>query len=117
MSYITDLEDVIEEVSDWAVGVIDEIVSRLTLNGPGFEMMELPMEARLEEYGKLRGNVQNWYTFMDDIARGIIEDLLNAGVPEDQISGIHPYNIAFRIAAQHSLDMEKEINNGRTLAS
>lgn len=127
MSHMDTLEEVIEEVSDWAVEIIQDILNALMPDGRPF-MKYLPTEEdRLIEYYGLRNNPEAWTKWVAEQAANIIMELQDSGVDPEAINSVHPPDIAARFALIFSLEMEELISKGlrdnailtasRTLAS
>jgi len=107
MSYITDMEEVIDEVADWAVSLIQETISALMPDGKPF-LMELKTEDdQIEEYMALRGNPEAWTKFIAENTSAIILELQDSGLDADLINTVHPADIAQKFAISWSADMEK----------
>lgn len=113
-SLVEELEEVIEEVADWAIKTILDAVDKFTLNSGPFGHVKLSPAEQLEEYATIKGNPQAWYSRIESSAQALIGELKSAGVPESEILKLHPYNVAFMVQAKYHLDMEKllEKSNG-----
>lgn len=109
-SYVTDLEEITELVSDWAVKLIEEITEALLENGRPFDTVELTNEEKLQEYLKYRGNPEAWAQYVNSMAEKIFNTLQENGVSVDAIASVHPVDIALRFAYQYSYEMERLID-------
>ena len=110
-SFVVELEDVIEHVSDWAVKLIEDAIQILTMGDRPFDTVVLSNEEAADEYATaLRGNPEAWFNYIENIAQGLIGKLKASGMADDKIYSLHPYDLAFRMAADHSLKMEKVLN-------
>ena len=106
-SLVQHLEEVIEKVSDWATDMILEAVNNMTVNSGPFGHVKLSPEEQLEEYAKIHGNAQAWYSRIEDTAQSLIGQLKEAGVPENEIMRLSPYTMAIKVQAKYALDMQK----------
>ena len=106
-SFVEQMEEVIEEVSLWAVDIIEEAIATLTNGDSLFDSVELTTAEQVEEYvTHMRGDPQKWYNWIEQTAQKMIQQLISANIPEDKIAEIHPYDIAVNMAIKHSHDME-----------
>lgn len=112
MSFITDNEEVIDEVSDWAVEAIQEIVDALMPDGKPFFKELATEEDEFLEYLSLRGNGEAWAKWLAEQAGNIITELQDSGVEADLIASVHPIDIAISYAVAWSSDMESKIQSG-----
>lgn len=108
-SFIADMEEVAELVSDWAVEVVGKAVDALMPDGRPWNTIEQTMDERLQEYLALRGNQQAWDEYRLEQAVEIATRLMNNGLDESDVLGLHPYDIATKFAAKWSYDMEVEL--------
>lgn len=109
VSYVTDLEEIIEIVSDWAVATVNEVTDTLLEDGRPFDTVELPIEDQIEDYLQIRGNPSAWMKHISDLQEQVMNKLQEGGLSPDQIASVHPAQIALAFAAQYSIRMEKEI--------
>lgn len=106
MSFITDLEELVDEVSDWASDTIQNIVSLLSPDGKPFGVEELSDDEALEAYLMIRNNPDAWLNFINEKATYVINRLTQEGLGQDSISAVHPYDIAINYAYRYSAEME-----------
>ena len=109
-SFIDDIEEIIEEVSDWAKKVVDETVQLLSPDGRAFGTVHQTDEERLEEYLKIRENTSGWAAYIDSTARTIMDKLTMDNVNPDLVVSVHPYSIAVKLAYAYANEMEGIIN-------
>lgn len=106
MSFVTDVEDVIEELSDWVVETVMEIVDAIMPDGKPF-FKELPtLDEQIQEYMTLRGNPEAWTKWMAEQTVFIVTELQDSAVPPDMILSVHPVDIAQKAAIAWSAEME-----------
>lgn len=110
MSFINDLEDVVEIVSDWAVEKIQEVIGAITddTGTPFGELPATPAE-KLDNYLKLRGNPMAWSQYIDGKVKDMVNELVQNGVPEADIATIKPLEIVLGHVFQWSVQMEQEL--------
>ena len=106
-SYISNLETVVEEVSDWAVDLVDHVIDALSPNGRPFAMELLSDEEKLGRYMQIRGNFDAWQAFISKRAEEIAFQLADAGVSQEDIAAIKPLDLAIAYCIDYSADMEK----------
>ena len=113
-SLVQDVDTIVDEVSEWAIEVILETTDKFTLKSGPFGFVKLTDEEMLADYANYFGNPQAWYSRIESTAQGLIGQLKAAGIPEDQIATLAPYNIAFLVTAKYDMDMRKlmEGSNG-----
>ena len=113
-SLVQDVDQIIDEVAQWAIDIIMEAIDKFTLKSGPFGFVKLTPEEQLVEYSNYRGNAQAWYSRIESTAQGLIGQLKTAGIPEDQIATLAPYNIAFLVTAKYDMDMRElmEKTNG-----
>lgn len=107
--FLEQSDEVIEEVSQWAVDMIKEVADALNPSGKPFGHVEDDIEDQIIEYIPLRGNQEAWLSFIDEKAQQITKRLQDAGVGNDAILSVHPYDIAAKYAINYSAYMEEEI--------
>ena len=108
-SFVRDLEEIIEIVSDWGLDIINTVVDKLTEGGPPFDTIELTPAEQMEEYMKFRGNPQAWLQELNKRAEALTQKLSESGLDQSTIESIHPYNAAFLLLASHSYEMETKL--------
>lgn len=116
MSYIIkDLEDAVEIVSDWAVGVVQEVTKVLSPDGRPFGYTEQSDQEQITEYLMLKGDPEAWATRIGEVAGDITKKLTDAQVSPDEIASVHPMDIAQKYLISYSADMETmmEKNSGK----
>ena len=109
MTYVDDLEKVVEEVSDWALMQVDLVMETLSPDGRPFGMEELSMEEQAAEYMNIVGNPQAWAAWITEKAQAIIVKLEGVGVDPLDIQTIQPFKIASMMAMDYSARMEAYI--------
>ena len=112
MSFITENEEVIGEVSDWAVEAIQEVIKALMPDGKPFFKEARTEEDDWKEYLSIRGNEEAWAKWVAEQAGAIIMELQDSGVEPDLIASVHPIDIAVSYAVAWSADMESKIQSG-----
>lgn len=112
MTFVRDVEQVIDELSDWVVETVLEIVDSLMPDGKPFFREPMTVEEQLDEYYAVRGNPEEWTKWMAKQTVDIILELQDSGVEPDLILSVHPADIAQKAAVQWSADMEDLIRKG-----
>lgn len=107
-SFVEEMEEMIEIVSDWCVEVVEDVVEALTEGGRPFDTVSLSKEDKMEEYSAYRGNPQKWIDWITQRATTIIEKLSENGVDQPGIESVHPWDIAIKLALQYSIELESE---------
>ncbi len=111
-SFIDMVEEISDEVSNWGVEYIQTVVKALAPNGRPFGMEELTDEEQVGQYLELRGSEQAWSQWINERALNIVERLTFAGVSDEQIFTVKPYDIAEQMALAYSARMERTLANG-----
>lgn len=106
MTYIDQLEKVAEEVSDWAVGVIERVYETLAPDSRGWEETLQSEEEQINDYIMLRGNPEAWGQYLFSLVQDIQQKLYDAGLKPDDIVSVHPWDIAQKFALDYSARME-----------
>lgn len=109
MNYIRENEKVAEEVSDWAVDAINNIVDTIMPDGIPFGMSEASEAEQVQQYMKFRGSPEAWQGWIADRALLVVTQLAASGVSEEAIAMINPVAIAEQFAVGYSIDMEEII--------
>lgn len=109
MSFVKTIEEVIDELSDWAVETVLSMLESIMPDGRPFFQEPKTMDEQLEEYYAVRGNPEAWAKWMAEQAVAIVMELQDSAVPPDMIMSVHPADIAQKVAIQWSADMETEI--------
>jgi len=112
MTFVREVEQVIDELSDWAVETILEIIDALMPDGKPFFREPMTPEEQLDEYYSIRGNPEAWTKWVAEQAGAIIMELQDSGVNPEAIISVHPVDIAQKAAVQWSADMEDMIGKG-----
>ena len=112
MSFVTDIEEVVEELSDWAVETVLEILDSITPDGKPFFKEPISVAEQLEEYMAIRGNPEAWTKWMAEQAVTIILELQDSAVPPDMILSVHPVDISQKAAIAWSAEMEDKLQGG-----
>ena len=110
-TFIDELEEVVEIVSDWAVKVVEDTVGTLSTDGRPLGFQPRTTEEQILEYNKLRCNPASWYQYIDGKAKELIDKLIQSGVPQSEIAAIQPYDIAIAYIVSWSAEMEDELGN------
>lgn len=108
-TYIDWLEELIEIVSDNAVATITDVLAVVAPDGRGLFMDAQTDEDQLEVYMGLRGDPLAWGQYIMDGAMEMEQKLLEAGVPPDEISAVHPFDVVQKFAIQYSAEMEGKL--------
>lgn len=108
---ITDYEEIVDIVSDWAVEVLEDAISRIMPDGKSFGHSLMSEEEQMNEYMKLRGSPDAFFRYIDGKAREIINRLSADGVDEEKIQSCHPYDIAVSVVLDWSARMEGKIRD------
>ena len=106
VSYIDELEEVVDIVATWAYEVVEEVITAISPDGKPFGMKPKTQEEKIEEYLVLRGNPEKWGQWITSNADFITKKLRESGVAEDKVLSVHPYDLAIRLAVKYSADME-----------
>lgn len=117
MSFVKAIEEVIDELSDWAVETVLKLLDEIMPDGKPFFKEPMTIEEELEEYYGVRGDPEAWTKWMAQQTVDIILELQDSAVPPDMILSVHPADIAQKTAVEWSANMEQEIEkrNGRGL--
>ena len=110
-SFIDELESISADVSDWGVEYINVVVKALSPDGRPFGMDELTEEEQVSDYLEIRGNVDTWTQWITDRALNIVQRLTVAGISDEKIFTVKPYDIAEQMALAYSVRMEKVMTN------
>lgn len=107
-SHIDFLEEVVEDLSIWAVDYIDIVVGTLSPDGRVFGMKKLNEQEQIVMYRtQLRGNPQAWEDWINERVNSIKELISKSGLGEDVIRAVHPYDVVERFAVKFSSRMER----------
>ena len=112
MTYVDDLEKVVEEVSDWALEQVDLVLDALSPDGRPFGMEELSMEQQAADYMNIVGQPEAWAQWITDKAQVIITRLEGVAVDPLDIQTIQPFKIATMMAMDYSARMEAYLAKG-----
>lgn len=112
MTFVREVETAIDELSDWVVETILEIVDSLMPDGKPFFREPMTVEEELNEYYTIRGNPEAWTKWLAEQAGAIVMELQDSGVDAEAIISVHPVDIAQKAAVQWSADMEDIIRRG-----
>lgn len=107
MSFVTETEEVIEELAEWGFQAVLDIVKELMPDGKPFFMEPKTEEENLEEYFVVRSNSEAWAKWMAEQTAAIILELQDSGVDPDMILSVHPADIAQKMALAWSAEMEE----------
>lgn len=109
MSFIAQMEDVAEIVSDWVVDSVFHVFEVLCPDGRPWGWVEEPLEDQILDYMYLRGDPQAWAAKILEDAEAIQAKLMESGLPPAEITSIHPYDLAIKFALDYSRTMEEAI--------
>lgn len=109
-TFIDTLEEVTEEVAQWASQTINQVTEIISPDGRPYMSRLLSEEEQVEQYLNLRGDPQAWSQWLGERELEIIQELLQGGMNEAEISLVSPQQLAASIALQYSASMEKLIN-------
>lgn len=110
MTYIDQLEKIIEVVSDWAVETVIQVTDVIAPDGRGLFKEPQTDEEMIADYLQLRGDSLAWGTYIMDAAQAIEQKLLESGLPPDEVVAVHPFDIAQKYALMYSADMEERLS-------
>ena len=108
-TFIDELEDIVEIVSDWSVEVVRDAVQKLSTDGRPFMMDKKSTRQQLDEYLMLINSpdpVAACVMYIDQMAETVAGHLLASNIPPNEIVAIHPYDIAARHLIIWSAEME-----------
>jgi len=112
MSFVQTVEEIVDELSDWVVETVLEIIDGIMPDGrPFFKEFKTDAE-QLEEYNAVRGNPEAWAKWIAQQAVAIVLELQDSAVDPELINSVHPLDIAQKAAVQWSADMEEFIAKG-----
>lgn len=116
MSFVREVEDVIDELSDWVVETVLELIDALMPDGKPFFREPKTVEEQLDDYYTVRGNPEAWAKWIAERTAELVLELQDSGVDPEAILSVHPVDLAQKAAVQWSADMEdligKGLNNG-----
>lgn len=110
-TYIDTLEEVAEEVSQWAIELIENVIKVIAPDGRPFDSIPKSPEEELNDYLKIRGNEQGWQEWLNLQELQIVQQLTTAQVPQEEIALIQPTLIALSHARRYSARMEKMLKD------
>lgn len=109
MSFVTEIEEVIDELSDWVVETVLEIIDAIMPDGkPFFRELKTP-EEELQEYAAIRGNQEAWVNWLAERTGDLILELQDSAVSPEAIISVHPVDIIQKSALAWSASMEDMI--------
>lgn len=111
MSYVTNLEQVVADVSDWATQLIEDVIAQLSPDGVPFAMDERPEQEQVAEYLSIVGDPAAWADWINERAELIISKLEAISILPEDIATIKPFEIAGAMAMEYSARMEKLLNH------
>jgi hypothetical protein len=106
MSFVRDIEEAVEELADWTVETVNEIIAEIMSDGKPFFLEPKTELEELEEYMGVRGNKEAWTKWMAEQTGAIIMELQDSAVAPDLIISVHPVDIAQKVAIDWSARME-----------
>jgi hypothetical protein len=106
-TFIDEMEAVTEEIAEWAVDYIKDIVDTLAPDGRPFGTELKSTDEQLDEYRLMRNDVTQWSMWISAKAETITNMLLGSGVGPEQLAVINPLRIAASFALDYSIRMEK----------
>jgi len=108
-TFVEDLEEVVEEVSSWAVDIVTTVTDLLASDGRPFGQENLTDEEQLTEYNKLVGNSEAWESWILEKTILLAEGLLSKGINPEAIAAIKPTEIITAYAIEYSSSMEDKL--------
>ncbi len=105
-SFIDEIEVIVEEVSTWGAEYVSTIIEALAPDGRPFGMEELTEEEQVDDYLQIRSSTEAWTKWVNDRTLNIIQRLTIAGVSDEQIFTVKPFDIAEQMALAYSVRME-----------
>ena len=108
-TFVDDLEEVVEKVSDWAADITKDVADLLAPDGRPFGMDVLTEEEELTEYSKLAGNPQAWTAWINNQVLNLVTGLSQKGINPEAIAAIKPTEIVGAYAIDYSVRMEKKL--------
>lgn len=105
-TFIDQLDDVVEVVSDFGVQIVTRALDLLAPDGRPFGYEPGTPEMQIQEYMPLRGNAEAWGQWIMDNAQVIVEKMQENSLSPSDIESIHPYDIAQKAAIGYSVRME-----------
>ena len=109
-TYITEIEDVVDEVSDWAVNEIKDIVDAIMPDGRPFGTEPKSTEQQLADYRVIRNNPDAWEAWERSKALEIEQALMQSGASQQSIEALNPLNVASIMILDYSSKMESLLN-------
>lgn len=107
-TYIDVLEAVVEDVGKWGAQQVELVIQALAPDGRAFGDKKLTRREQLYVYmTKYRGRKEAWDEWIEQRVQRVMNELTQAGVPEQDALAIHPYNLAQVAALKYSIEMEK----------
>lgn len=107
-THVDFLEDVIADLSAWAVDYIDTVINAIAPDGRVFGMEKLSEKEELMLYrNQLRGNKEAWDAWRDERVNNVKELIAKSGLGEDVIRAVHPFDLVERYALKFSYRMER----------
>lgn len=102
------IQVIIDDVSRWAAGLVEQAVAALMPNGVPFGMEKLTEDEELLAYVEgLRGNQEAWDKWITEKVDRITKLLTDAQISEDDIMSAHPYGVAQAFALSYSYQQER----------
>lgn len=106
MSFVTDMDEIVDSVSDWASELVDDIVMALSPDGKPFQERKMSKQEQVAEYLQIRGDPAQWQLWIDARAQAIVNHFMAEGLDPSTLESIHPYDIAISYAIDYSAKME-----------
>ena len=106
MTFVRDIEEAVEELADWTVETVNEIIGEIMADGKPFFLEPKTELEELEEYAGVRGNPEAWTKWIAEQTGAIIMELQDSAVAPDLIISVHPVDIAQKVAIDWSARME-----------
>lgn len=110
MTYIDESEAIVKEVSQDAFDTISTVVNILSPDGRGFLQESKSDQELMEEYLQVRGSPDAWLEWINQSESMIVQQLLDKGVPADEVQAANPRDIANAFAIQWSVKSEELIS-------
>ncbi len=109
-SFIADAEEIVDEVAEWGAEYVDRVVEALSPDGRPFGMEKRNDEELIKDYvTNLRGNPDAWANRIRTMVAKGQQRLQQAGLTQDQIAGVHLYDVVERLNIEYSVQMERKI--------
>lgn len=109
-TFVSELEEIVDEVAVWGRDYITAIVDKLAPDGRPFGTEKMSLDEQLEEYRKIRNDVEAWKLWIQEKTDIIMNMLTGSGVSPEQMALINPLQIASAFALDYSIRMESHLS-------